>query len=55
MSVENFVESLRQKHAALEERLHAETTRPYYDTATVQRLKFEKLRLKEKIDHHLKH
>lgn len=55
MPVSNFVESLRQKHAALEERLHAEMTRPYYDTATVQRLKFEKLRLKEKIDQHTRH
>ncbi|MBB6250659.1 YdcH family protein [Nitrospirillum iridis] len=55
MATDNFVESLRQKHANLEDRIHTELARPYHDSAAVQRMKFEKLRLKERIDEHTRH
>jgi len=55
MAVEQHMESLRQKHAALENRIQAELSRPYYDSVAIQRLKFEKLRVKEQIDRYRQH
>ena len=45
----SHVNALQSKHAGLEQRLHQEMIRPAPDTAMVQQLKKEKLRLKEEI------
>ncbi|ATR20759.1 putative cytosolic protein [Roseomonas mucosa] len=42
--------SLEERHAALEDRLFAETHRPKPDEAELTRLKLEKLRLKEEME-----
>src|SRR5215213_4146692 len=42
-------EALRQRHAALEQRLQAEMARPRPDDAEVARIRAEKLRLKDRI------
>jgi hypothetical protein len=44
------VSALQAKHAGLEARINEEIQRPLPDTATLARLKKEKLRLKEEID-----
>ncbi|MBF0562811.1 MAG: YdcH family protein [Alphaproteobacteria bacterium] len=49
MSFEDRVESLRLKHLALEEELRVENQRPSPDTNLVNRLKREKLKLKDEI------
>ena len=41
--------ALQSKHAGLEARLRDELARPVPDTATIQSLKKQKLRLKEEI------
>ena len=43
------VSALEAKHAGLEARIIEETQRPMPDTATLNRLKREKLRIKEEI------
>jgi hypothetical protein len=43
------VSALEAKHAGLEARIIEETQRPMPDTATLNRLKKEKLRIKEEI------
>jgi hypothetical protein len=43
------VSALEAKHAGLEARINEETQRPMPDTATLNRLKKEKLRIKEEI------
>ena len=43
------VSALEAKHAGLEARINEESQRPMPDTATLNRLKKEKLRLKEEI------
>ena len=43
------VAALEAKHAGLEARIIEETQRPMPDTATLNRLKREKLRIKEEI------
>lgn len=45
----SHVNALQSKHAGLEQRLHQEMIRPAPDTAMIQQLKKEKLRLKEEI------
>ena len=45
------MESLSLKHANLDQRISEENLRPFPDTATLARLKKEKLRLKELITH----
>ncbi|MEM6908933.1 MAG: YdcH family protein [Pseudomonadota bacterium] len=45
----SHVHALQSKHAGLEARLRDEMTRPVPDTATIQSLKKQKLRLKEQI------
>lgn len=47
--------ALQAKHAGLDERIAEESQRPMPDTATLARLKKEKLRIKEELnglDHH---
>ena len=43
------VSALQAKHAGLEARINEECQRPLPDTATLARLKKEKLRVKEEI------
>jgi hypothetical protein len=50
MSVQTRLDSLRDRHAALEMRITDEDHRPRPDTDTLTRLKIEKLRLKEEIE-----
>ena len=55
MSLEEHVEALRSKHQALDSQLHSESKRPFPDSATIIRLKREKLRIKDEIvrlNHH---
>lgn len=49
MSYVERLESLKTKHAALDQRVQKETSRPLPDTMTLKRLKMEKLRIKEEI------
>ncbi len=44
------VESLRTKHAALEEEIRNESLRPASNTAMLSRLKREKLQVKEELE-----
>lgn len=46
------VTALQAKHEGLERRLKDELARPNPDTAKLQFLKKQKLRLKEEISHH---
>jgi hypothetical protein len=48
-AVSSHIQALKAKHAELERRLQAELARPVPDTATLQTLKKQKLRLKEEI------
>ena len=49
------MESLSTKHASLDQRISEENLRPFPDTATLARLKKEKLRLKDEITGHFSH
>ena len=49
MSMLEHVDSLRTKHAHLDEQIDEEMHRPMPDQAIVTRLKKEKLRVKEEI------
>jgi len=51
-AVSSHLNALQHKHAGLEARLRDEMARPIPDTATVQSLKKQKLRLKEEISSH---
>ena len=50
MSLQSRIESLKGRHAALETRIADEDGRPRPDGNTLQRLKVEKLRLKEELE-----
>ena len=50
MSLQEHVESLRAKHALLEEQIDEEQHRPMPDPMTLAQLKKAKLRLKEEIE-----
>lgn len=50
MSLESRLESLKARHATLERSIAEEDLRPKPDTATLSRLKREKLRLKEEME-----
>ena len=50
--VSSHVSALQTKHAGIEAKLREEMNRPAPDTATIQQLKREKLRLKEEISAH---
>lgn len=49
MSVEEHIETLRAKHASLEEAIDKESLRPHPDDMKIQELKREKLRVKDEI------
>ena len=49
MSVEEHIETLRAKHASLEEAIDQENMRPHPDDMKLQELKREKLRIKDEI------
>ena len=51
-AVSSHIHALQSKHAGLEARLRDELARPVPDTATIQALKKQKLRLKEEIAAH---
>ncbi len=50
MSLQSRIESLKGRHATLETRIADEDHRPRPDGDALQRLKVEKLRLKEELD-----
>ena len=50
MSLAPRLRSLEDRHAMLEQRISQEDTRPRPDAGEVQRMKREKLRLKEEIE-----
>ncbi|MCS6877509.1 MAG: DUF465 domain-containing protein [Geminicoccaceae bacterium] len=50
MPMQEHLESLRSKHARLEELIQEELHRPLPDQAVITRLKKEKLRIKEEIE-----
>ncbi len=50
MPMQEHVESLRSKHARLEELIEEELHRPLPDQGVISRLKKEKLRIKEQIE-----
>jgi len=49
MSLESRMVSLKDRHASLEDKIHAEDIRPRPNGEALARLKVEKLRLKEEI------
>ncbi|MFO1035778.1 MAG: YdcH family protein [Geminicoccaceae bacterium] len=51
MPIEDHVDSLRAKHAHLEQMIEEEQHRPMPDQVLISRLKKEKLRLKEEMEH----
>ncbi|APH54665.1 putative cytosolic protein [Granulibacter bethesdensis] len=50
MSLTGRIESLKDRHAALENKIAQEEIRPRPDEDTLTRLKLEKLKLKEELD-----
>ncbi|MFN6999406.1 YdcH family protein [Elioraea tepidiphila] len=50
MNLQQRLMTLTGRHAALEEQLSVEMTRPRADEATVSKIKREKLRLKEEME-----
>lgn len=49
MTMQDYVESLRSKHAGLEQEIDVELHRPLPDQTVLTRLKREKLRIKDEI------
>ncbi len=50
MSVQARLDALKERHAALEQRITDEDQRPRPDSDTLMRLKIEKLRVKEEME-----
>ncbi len=50
MSLQSRIDSLRTRHATLDTRITDEDTRPAPDQATLNRLKLQKLRVKEEME-----
>jgi hypothetical protein len=50
MNLQSRLDSLRERHAALEAQITDEDQRPRPDSDTLMRLKIEKLRVKEEIE-----
>lgn len=50
MTAEPRIMSLRERHARLDRQIDDAQSRTYKDSVTIQRLKFEKLRVKEELD-----
>ena len=49
MTMQDYVESLRSKHALLEQQIDEEMHRPLPDQSVLTRLKREKLRIKDEM------
>jgi hypothetical protein len=49
MSLQDRLETLRSRHASLDEALEKETSRPMPDTCAIADLKRQKLRIKDEI------
>jgi hypothetical protein len=50
MPIQSRLDSLKTRHATLEERITAEDHRPRPDDTALARMKLEKLRLKEEME-----
>ena len=50
MTLQSRLKSLKERHAALETRIAEEDQRPMPDSETLNRLKIEKLHVKEEIE-----
>jgi hypothetical protein len=50
MTLQAHLDTLRERHAALESRIADEDQRPRPDSETLTRLKIEKLRVKEEME-----
>ena len=50
MTLQTRLDSLKERHAALEMRIADEDQRPRPDSETLMRLKIEKLRVKEEME-----
>ncbi|HEX3348963.1 MAG TPA: YdcH family protein [Acetobacteraceae bacterium] len=50
MNLQSRIESLKTRHASLEDRIADEDQRPRPDSAALSRLKLEKLRLKDELE-----
>jgi hypothetical protein len=50
MNLQSHIEALKGRHATLETRIAAEDRRPRPDETALNRLKVEKLRLKEEME-----
>ncbi|HYD70549.1 YdcH family protein [Azospirillum sp.] len=55
MSLESRIDSLRTRHAALDEKIRLEQTRPLPDSQALARWKLDKLHVKEEIDRLARH
>ncbi len=51
MSLQSRIETLKERHASLETRIADEDQRPKPDSEALARLKLEKLRLKDEMEH----
>ncbi len=49
MSLDQRIDTLKQRHAGIEARVHEEETRPMPDAIQLHKLKREKLKLKDEI------
>lgn len=50
MSLQDRIESLKAKHAALDTAIQTETKRPSPNNVAISNLKLQKLRIKEELD-----
>ncbi|HEY0418446.1 MAG TPA: YdcH family protein [Acetobacteraceae bacterium] len=50
MTLQSRIDSLKTRHASLDAQIADEDLRPRPDSATLSRLKLEKLRLKEELE-----
>ena len=50
MSLQSRIESLRTRHATLDDRIFDEDRRPAPDQGTLNQLKLEKLRVKDELE-----
>jgi hypothetical protein len=55
MSLQARIESLKGRHATLEDRINEEDRRPQPDPQQLSRMKLEKLRLKDEMERLQKH
>ena len=50
MGLQERIAALRQRHAALDDQIHEESTRPHPDDERIAELKREKLRIKDEME-----